>query len=92
MKTYNNLDELKKDIKGNTLAVAEDITINFDVYMPGLKIEIDGDILTNCDIKCEYIKAYNIFTSGNLEAYIIDAHNVISIGSINALNFSKRGL
>lgn len=76
MKTYNNIEEVKKDIKDGVLRVDDDIEIAFD----GFEIE--------ADIECHkiYSKGYrrNI-TAGNIDASDITAEN-INAGNINAWN------
>jgi hypothetical protein len=88
MKIYNTLEELKKDIVGDTLSINDDIKINFDLNMPNLNIkaknisawDIYAHDINSCHIKARDINANNInaldIWAKNINAKDIDAHNI----------------
>jgi hypothetical protein len=81
MITYNTLEELQKDIVGNTLNIDDDIKINFDLDMPELLI------------KAKNIYAQDI-NAGDIYAQDIEAKNInaldICARHINALDIWAR--
>lgn len=87
MKTYNNLEELKKDIVYDALIIDEDIEINFDLDTPNLNISVEGDIKAKY-IKASSILACNIEASGNIFA----ENYVISRGKTSMLDFITKDM
>jgi len=83
MKTYNNIKEVKADIKDGVLKVDDDIEIAFDGF------EIDADIF------CHNIYSKGCrrnINAGDINAWNINAWNItavdINAGDINAWNIT----
>ena len=81
---YNNIEELKKDVKNNFLKKRNsNLIINFNLDYPLLNIianKIDASIIrvnniNSSDINCCKLYANNI-KAGNITAYMIEASNI----------------
>ena len=83
MKTYNNKEQVLKDVVNWVLKVSDNITFTFD-----LKMSIDIDAYS---IKAIDIDVNNIY-SDNIEAHNISANNIsaynIRATKINAINIT----